>query len=164
MKILLIPLFLILVECSSIPKKISDTSSSKSGACPDFTGTFQCPAMQNVKYPQPAYTMYAVTEKNIVGTYIYKSYLSISPERKSEIISDGKKRSSIDHRGITRNYIASCNKGVLTNKYSTVGKRTAETKIWMDNNGHLNILYGFAKGKVLVCNRLSSTPSYTAPV
>ena len=155
MKILSIPLLLALAGCSSAPKKIPGASLSKSNACPDYTGVFQCPAMQNAKYPLPAYTMYAITEKNADGVHIYKSYLSISPERKSVIVSDGKKRSSMDHRGISRNYIAHCNKEALINKYSTA-KGDAKTRIWLDKNGNLNILYDFAKDKVLICNRVST--------
>ena len=159
LRILSILFFLTLLKCSSISKQISGTSSPQLSPCPNYTGVFQCPAMPNVEYSLPEYIFYGKTEKNTEGAWIYTSYLSISPEIKSKIIANGKRHSSVDHRGVKRVYTASCNKGVLINKYST-SRGTAETKVWLDKKSNLNILYDFAKGKVLICNRVASTSDF----
>ena len=143
----------VLSSCTVFSKNKATPSVSPLADCPDYTGVFQCPEMPNVKHPLPAYTMYASTT-NKGGTYTYESHLSISPEIKSKIIADGKKHTSKDHRGVTRYYRATCNKGILINRYS-VFDGTAQTEIWMDKDGHLKIRYDFAEGKILTCKRVS---------
>ena len=121
--------------------------------CPKYTGLFSCPAMPGLKYPQPPYKIYVNTE-NDNDILIYKSRLSISPEKESIIIADGKEHSSIDNKGITRSYVANCTDGVLTNRYS-LAEEIAETKIWVTKTGDLNILYDFAHGHILTCSKIA---------
>lgn len=150
----ILPLVMILISCIGLPKNKTTPSTTPLADCPDYTGVFQCPEMPNIKYPRPAYTVYA-SATNKEGTYIYESHLSISPEIKSKIIADGKEHTSKDHRGITRHYRASCNKGVLINRYSA-SKGTAQTELWIDKKGHLKIRYDSADGKILTCKKVSS--------
>ena len=154
-KISFLTIFLsvLLLSCTTLLKDKKTTSVPTTSDCPNYTGAFDCPAMPNIKHPLPAYIMYGTTT-NEGGIYTYKSHLSISPNRKSTIISDGNKHTSIDHRGITRDYRATCKKGVLINRYST-SKGMAQTEIWVTKDGHLKIRYDFAEGKILTCKRIS---------
>ena len=149
-----ISLSIILLSCTTFSKNKKADPISITNDCPDYTGTFDCPAMPNLKHPLPAYTMYGTTT-NENGIYTYKSHLSISPNIKSIIVADNNAHTSKDHKGITRNYRATCKKGVLINRYST-SRGIAQTEIWINKEGHLKIRYDFAEGKILTCKRVSN--------
>lgn len=141
------------LSCTTFLKNKKATSVSITNDCPDYTGVFDCPAMPNLKHPLPAYIMYGTTT-NKNGIHTYKSHLSIPPNIKSTIVADNTERTSKDHKGTTRNYRATCKKGVLINRYST-SRGTAQTEIWINKDGHLKIRYDFAEGKILTCKRVS---------
>ena len=143
----------ILLSCTTLLKDKKATPASITDDCPDYTGAFDCPAMPNLKHPLPSYVIYGITT-NENGIYTYKSHLSISPNIKSIIIADNNEHTSKDHKNITRNYRATCKKGVLINHYST-SRGIAQTEVWIDKEGHLKIKYDFAEGKILTCKRIS---------
>ena len=146
-------LSVILLSCTTLLTDKKAASVSITTDCPNYTGAFDCPAMPNLKHPQPAYIVYgAAANKN--GIYTYQSQLSISPNIKSTIVADNNERRSKDHKGKIRNYRAECKKGVLINRYSTASG-IAQTETWIDKDGHLKIRYDFAKGKILTCKRVS---------
>ena len=147
-------LAMILFSCTMPPKKTAFSVFSEND-CPNYTGTFQCPEMTNIKKPLPAYTIYAKTTRK-GEIYIYESHLSISPGKKSKIIADGKKRTTEDYKGVIREYKAHCSKGILINHYLTSDNRTAQTEMWIDREGHLKVRYDFAEGKILTCNRVAA--------